>query len=101
MGEEDGEDWVDGVLDGWVWETSAPVVSLDDLIVPTTAVAGSCHGFQAVGVSPPLKVRILLLGLFVELGLLNSWIWLLGGCQFFLNLHDSIGNCLFCLETFQ
>lgn len=69
MGEEDGEDWVDGVLDGWVWETSAPVISLDDLIVPTTAVAGSCHGFQAV---PPLKVRILLLWFW---GCLLNWVF--------------------------
>lgn len=76
MGEDDGEDWVDGVLDGWVWETSAPVISLDDLIVPTTALAGSCHGFQAVGVSPPLKVRILLLWFW---GCLLNWVCLILG----------------------
>lgn len=58
MDGEDGEDWIDGVLDAWVWETTAPVVSIDDLIVPTTAVASSDHGFQALGLSPPMKVRI-------------------------------------------
>ncbi|KAJ8623140.1 hypothetical protein MRB53_031669 [Persea americana] len=66
LGEDDGEDWVDGVLDGWVWETAAPVISLDDLIVPTTALDGSCHSFQAVGVSPPLKRRNVACGKYKE-----------------------------------
>lgn len=56
MDGEDGEDWIDGVLDAWVWETTAPVVSIDDLIVPTTAVSSSDHGFQALGLAPPTKV---------------------------------------------
>lgn len=61
-GSEDGDDkdagdWADGLLDEWVWETPDPILSLDDLIVPTTPVAGSCRSLQALAFSPPSKHR--------------------------------------------
>ncbi|KAL5983920.1 hypothetical protein ACLOJK_018018 [Asimina triloba] len=55
--DDDGGDaaaMADGFLDSWVWETP-PVVSLDDLIVPTTNDSG--RNFLALGVPPPPRHR--------------------------------------------